>query len=157
MNLGALLNDPSKRPALAAAGVGGVVVLALIAKKRAAASSAAPSSGSWVSAVPPANQPVVSQTDVLGQALAGLRDTTGTLLDAVNQISQQNPPPGTGAQAPTPGAPIISGPGAQFFSPAITDAAFQSLMRQNPATVRSGSSTPDNPTHALPGGGYGLR
>jgi hypothetical protein len=95
VNLQQFLRDPRSRPVLAAGGVGAVVVLALVAKRRAKTN--APSSGSWVSAVPPGNQPVVSDADALAQALAGLRGATADLTDAVHNQTTPAPAPGAGA------------------------------------------------------------
>jgi hypothetical protein len=112
VNLEQLLHSPQAKPIAAVGGIGAVVLLALHARSKAKAGGAT-SSGSYVSAIPPANQPVVQDADVLGQALAGLRGATGSLQDAANQLTQATPPAGTGSSSTTPAVqPVGVGFGA---------------------------------------------
>jgi hypothetical protein len=107
MNLEQLLHSPQAKPIAAVGGIGAVVVLALHARNKAKAGGAT-SSGSYVSAVPPANQANVQPNDVLGQVLGGLRDATGTLLDAANQMTQNAPPAASGSSSTAPAAAAVA-------------------------------------------------
>lgn len=114
-----LLNDPKYRKVLAAGGIGAAMLLALIMKKRAAAKGS--TGATLVSAVPPANPPVDTNADALGQALAGLSQATNLLTTTAAGglvAGSGSPVPGSGG-APGTGRPG-SGPAYQPFSDAIT-------------------------------------
>lgn len=86
MNLQQLFNDPRYRKVLAAGGIGAAALVAVIAKRKAGTKSS--SGGSFVSAVPPANPPVDSNADAIGNALAGLAQATASLTEATTTLGQ---------------------------------------------------------------------
>lgn len=103
-----LLNDPRYRKVLAAGGIGAAMLLALIMKKRAASKTT--SGGAFVSAVPPANPPVDSNANSVGQALAGLSQATNLLTAQAATLTNGSGTPvagsGAGSDNPTAAAQL---------------------------------------------------
>lgn len=114
MNVQQLFSDPRYRKLLAAGGIGAAALLAVIAKRKTAAKTTG--GGTVVSAVPPANPPVDTNADAIGNALAGLTQATASLQDAATNLSTTPAATLPGGSGNNPSA----GPAYQPFSDPVT-------------------------------------